>query len=313
MKAKIFSTLLFLLGIQLQAQKGTFSHDNAAYADRVAGQAIAPDSLWDDPTAEWDSAALTFRLNFPFIADGYNLDTFWVGDGYITSVDESFGVGNFSDLVDKGLGGQAGPKSKITIHRIGTAPNRVVIIQWANHGFYGDFDLRGQCKDSGHMQLWIYETGKKIEMRFGSSFITDFSSTMADYTIMGYYVSDGISASGIVLEGNPNNPTVSFDLSNPTGLTGYPASGKRYTIAFGSGVGTKTIANAVNEPWYAAGNLYFRGEASVSYTLTDAAGRQVKAGTMRNGEPVAHGLKPGIYTMQVAGKLGRTVQKILVE
>jgi len=313
MKATIFSALLMFLGIQLQAQPSTFSHDNVAYADRAAGRTIAPDSLWDDPTAEWDSATVTFRLNFSFMADGYNLDTFLLGDGYITSVDESFGVGNFSDLVDKGLGGRAGPKSKITIHRIGTAPNRVVIIQWANHGFFGDFDLRGQCKDSGHMQLWIYETGSKIEMRFGESYFMDFASTMADYTFMGFYVTDGISSSGISLEGNPGNPTIATDLSNSTGLTGYPANGKRYTITFGSGVGTKTIASAGNKPWYAAGNLYFRGETAVSYTLTDAAGRQVKAGTARNGESVAQGLKPGIYALQVVGKSGRTAQKIVVE
>jgi hypothetical protein len=313
MKAILFSALVLLLGVSLKAQPGTFSHDNAAYADRVAGTAIAPDSLWDDPTAEWDSATLTYRLNFPFLVEGFNLDTFLVGDGYITSVDESFGIGNFSDLVDKGLGGQNGPKTKITLHRIGTAPNRVVIIQWANHGFYGDFDLRGQCKDSGHMQLWIYETGKKVEMRFGKSYFMDFSSTMADYTLMGYYVTDGISFNGISLEGNPNNPTISSDLSNSTGLLAYPAEGKRYTIIFGSGVGTKSLAKSGNTVWYASGSLYFRQEASVNYALTDAAGRQVKAGTARNGEPVTQGIKPGIYVLQVEGKTGSTTQKIVVE
>lgn len=313
MKNKIFSALAFLLAMQLQAQPGTFSHDNVAYADRAAGSAIAPDSLWDDPTAEWDSAILTFRLNFPFMADGYNLDTFLIGDGYITSVDESFGIGNFSDLVDKGLGRQNGPKSKITLHRIGTAPNRVVIIQWANHGFFGDFDLRGQCTDSGHMQLWIYETGNKVEMRFGNSYFMDFASTMADYTLMGYYVTDGISFNGISLEGNPNNPTFSSDLSNSTGLTGYPESGKRYTITFGSGVGSKAIAAAGNTPWYANGSLYFRKQTSMNYTLTDAAGRQVKTGMASNAERIAEGLKPGVYALQVLDQSGRTHLKIVVE
>lgn len=313
MKNTIFSALFFLLAFQLRAQPGTFSHDNAAYSNSTGGQAIAPDSLWDDPTGEWDSAILTHRLNFTFMADGYNLDTFLLGDGYITSVDESFGVGNFSDLVDKGLGGRSGPKSKITIHRIGTAPNRVVIIQWANHGFYGDFDLRGQCTDSGHMQLWIYETGNKVEMRFGNSYFMDFASTMADYTLMGYYVTDGISFNGISLEGNPNNPTFSADIANSAGLTAYPPNGKRYTITFGSGVGSKNISKAVNTPWYANGSLYFRQQTSVNYTLTDAAGRLVKSGTASNGERIVDGLKPGVYALQVLGQSGRTHLKIVVE
>ncbi|MFN4914543.1 MAG: T9SS type A sorting domain-containing protein [Sphingomonadales bacterium] len=313
MKNTIFSALFFLLVSQLQAQTGTFSHDNSAYADRAAGRAIAPDSLWDDPTAEWDSATVTHRLNFPFYAEGYNLDTFLIGDGYINSVDETFGIGNFSDLVDKGLGRQNGPKSKITISRIGTAPNRVVVIQWANHGFYGDFDLRGQCTDSGHMQLWIYETGKKIELRFGNSYFMDFASTMADFTLLGYYVTDGISFNGISLEGNPNSPSLGTDITNSIGLTAYPSSGKRYTFTFDGSAGAKAVGKAGNNPWYAAGSLYFRQESSVNYTLTDAAGRLVKTGTASNGERIAHGLKPGVYALQVLGKSGRTNLKIVVE
>jgi hypothetical protein len=163
------------------------------------------------------------------------------------------------------------------------------------------------------MQLWIYETGKKMEMRFGKSYFMDFSSTMADYTLMGYYVTDGNSFNGISLEGNPNNPTISSDLSNSTGLLGYPSDGKRYTINFGGGVGAKSLAKASNNVWYASGSLYFRHETSVNYALTDAAGRQVKAGTARNGEPVARGIKPGIYVLQVDGKTGRSTQKIVVE
>lgn len=313
MKSTFFSALFVLLALQLQAQPGTFSHDNAAYTNSTGGQAIAPDSLWDDPTSEWDSAILTKRLNFTFMADGFNLDTFLIGDGYITSFDGNFAVGNFSDLVDKGLGGNKGPKSKITLQRIGTAPNRIVIVQWANHGFFGDFDLRGKCTDSGHMQLWIYETGNKIELRFGKSYFMDFASTMAGYTLVGYYVTDGISFNGISLEGNPNNPTFSADIANSGGLTNYPPNGKRYTFTFGSGVGSKTIAAAGNAPWYANGSLYFRQLTPVNYKLTDASGRQVKSSTASNGERIVDGLKPGVYALQVLGQNGRTHLKIVVE
>ncbi len=313
MKNLIIAALGFLMAAQLQGQKGTFTHDNVAYADRVRGQAIAPDSLWDAPTSEWDSATVTYRLNFPFKAEGYNLDTFLIGDGYISSVNEFFIIGNLSDLVDKGLGGMRGPRSPITLHRLGAAPNRVVVIQWANHGFYGDFDLRGKCTDSGHMQLWIYESGGKIEMRFGTSFFTDFSSTMADYTLMGYFVTDGLTYDGISLEGNPNNPTFSADISNSAGLLAYPPSGKRYTITFGGTTGTKQLFGAGDKPWYANGSLYFKQESSVNYTLTDAAGRQVKSGVAANGDRVADGLKSGVYSLQVAGENGHARLKVVVE
>jgi hypothetical protein len=313
MKALIFSVFTSVLTLTVNAQTGIFSHDNVPYTNQINGRALAPDSVWDDPIFEWAPSILTHRLNFPFYAEGFNLDTFLIGDGYITNLDSSIEIGNFSDLMDKGYGGRTGPKSKITLHRLGAAPNRIVVIQWANHGFYGDFDLNGQCKDSGHMQLWIYETGKKIEIHFGKSYIADFANTMADYTLMGYSVSDGVSYSGITLEGNPNNPSLGSDIDNSLGLTSYPANGKRYTFTFSGTAGTRTFLKKGTNFWYTGGVLCFRGEKTISYILFDAAGRQVKNGTATNGDRISQGLKPGVYVLQVFGKSGRSIQKIVVE
>jgi hypothetical protein len=296
-----------------KAQNVSFAHSNDAYRFRVAGDAIENDSIWDDPSSEWDISLLTKRLNFPFYAEGFNLDTFLVEDGYITNADGSFAIGNFSDLVDKGSGGMTGAKSPISLHRIGTAPNRVVIVQWANHGFYGDLDLRGQCTDSGHMQLWIYETGNKIEMKFGNSYIRDFSSTMADYTLMGYYTTDGLTYAGMSLEGNPANPTSSTDLTNSTGLVGYPSAGKVYSWVFGRGVGTRKLGLQNPGFWFANGCIYFKEQGYNDYAMMDMSGKLIKQGKANSGMEIANGIAPGVYMLRSGNTPNQQLLKVVVE
>ncbi len=299
----------------LKAQGAKFTHDTASYANRLrGGEAIANDSIWDTPIDEWDSSLYTKRLNFPFYALGFNLDTFQLVDGYISSADGNFSVGNFSDLVDKSFGSTNGAKSPISLHRFGTTPNRIVMIQWANHGFYGDFDLRGQCTDSGSMQMWIYETGNKIELRFGKNYINDFTSTMADYTLMGYVIVDGVSYTGMVLEGNPNRPTTNTtDLNASTGLLAYPPSGKRYTWVFDATSSLKKPAQKAGlKIWYSQGLLYMKGNETGTYELYDGAGKCVEKGIAQNRSAVGQTVKPGLYLLRVNTPAGIAAVRISV-
>lgn len=302
---KVTSFVVFAASIWANAsfsQGAKFTHDTAAYANRLrGGQAIANDSIWDTPSEEWDSTLFIQRLNFPFNAMGYSLDTFILDDGFISSADGNFSVGNFSDLVDKGLGGRGGAKSPVSLHRFGAAPNRIVMIQWANHGFYGDFDLRGACTDSGSMQMWIYETGGKIELRFGANYIRDFASSMADYTFMGFAAIDGANYTGMVLEGNPNRPTArteNIDMS--TGLQAYPPASKRYTWTFDATSSLKkTTQHSGLKMWYSNGILYLKGKESGTYALYDGAGKLVETGTAIDGAEVGKFAKSGVYLLKV--------------
>lgn len=316
-RVAVLAALLFFMPVadSLKAQGAQFTHDTVAYANRLrGGEAIANDSIWDTPSDEWDTLLYTKRLNFPFYAMGYNLDTFLLEDGYISSTDGNFSVGNFSDLVDKGLGGRGGAKSPISLHRFGSAPNRIVMLQWANHGFYGDFDLRGQCSDSGNMQMWIYETGGKIELRFGKNYIRDFASSMADFTFIGYSVIDGPSFTGMVLEGNPNRPsTRTTDLDQSVGLIAYPPQSKRYTWTFDASSGVKkTEKQSGLKVWYSQGLIYMKGNETGTYELYDGAGKCVEKGIAQNRASVGQTVKPGLYLLRVNTADGSAAVRISV-
>jgi hypothetical protein len=307
--------LLWLMAGSAVAQEVKFNHDTAVYSNRIrGGEAVANDSLWDDPSDEWDSSLYTKRLFFPFYAMGCNLDTFILEDGNILSTDGNFGVGNFSDLVDKGFGGRAGAKSPISLHRFGSAPNRVVMIQWANHGFYGDFDVRGKCTDSGNMQMWIYESGGKIELRFGKNYIRNFASTLADLTVFGCFAADFSGIRGLTLEGNPNRPTPNTtDIVSSTGLLGYPQENKRYIFTFDQNVSVKRgVKTGDLKLWYNGGRLFMKGNETGTYELFDGAGKCVEIGMVRNGSDLGNTVKNGIYLLKVKTGSGTGVLRISV-
>lgn len=309
---KITAIFIIVFTVHFCAAQGVaFSHDTIAYTRIAGGQALAPDSVWDEPVDEWRRVDKVRRLNFTFKAFGVNIDTFMVADGYISSMDGSIFIGNVSDLCDRGFGGTT-PRSPITIHRMGTSPNRIVVLQWSNHGFYADFDVNGTCKDSGNMQLWIYETGNKIELRFGKSGFADYASTMDGFTMFVAGMDNGVNQYGIALTGDGNNPdTVQVGGTEPQMLS-YPAAGKRYTFNFNVPLtGIKKIQIKQDPIWCTGNTIYAAGQQPFTYSVLNSMAQPVCTGEASDGSAELKNMAPGIYFLD-AKVNGNIVRKKIV-
>ncbi len=210
----LFLTCLYGLG--LSAQSYSFSKTAEAYTPLSSPTVLAAD--------DWSEFFVGIKLPFAFKYWGATMkDSVFVDDFGGISMDSNnndeilfFG----EDLQSRGAG-----KSVIAYKTTGTAPNRILKIEYKNVGF--DLDVP-DLKDSMNVQCWIYEGSDVIEFRYGPGKVK--SST---WSTGGPFVGiiDTAMTNLILLQNNPSNPTVNKDGSgSANGLTGKPASGTVYRI-----------------------------------------------------------------------------------
>ncbi len=252
MKKGIFSAILFLLTTAGFSQN--FSFGTAAYTNLV-GSTKLTDSIWDN-YATLPENQQKVALGFTFDAFFNPFDTIYLDEGGIWSYDYNVYVGLFENLCDRGLGGIR-PKSPVSVLKIGGAGNRIVKIQWRNFGFKGDYNRAKTLTDSGNIQLWIYENPQKIELRFGPSVIAHFRSDFPLGPIVNCSFDDGSgSEDGLVVKGNPANPTTSaYTSANEDTLTGFPTNGQMYIFNFTTANTSNLVLGKLNY-WVANNNIY---------------------------------------------------------
>ncbi len=292
----------------LKAQLPVFSKSTSTYAHLTGATRIAKDSVWDD-FENWRLPLQKIPLGFTFHAFGHNIDTFLLRDGAVMvnfgNSDTVIYIGsdfNANDFCDKGYGTK-NPKSPIWWKREGSAGDRILKLEWQNFGFYEDFNKNGTLTDSGNLQMWIYENGNKVEMRFGQSRIANFSKTFpskagfvcAKYDQMG-------RTSGFVLDGTASNPTSkAYADTSAHGVTSWPANGQIYTFSFIGAVGVKPLANS-NGYYFSNGNIIARlPQIQSQIEIYSTEGKLVYSGSFSSQILNVAPLKTGIYTAKITG------------
>jgi len=124
----------------------------------------------------------------------------------------------FSDFDDRGWWIGDGETPMTTIHYLteGEIGNRIFKIEWNNVGF---FDSVGEGDDFVNFQVWLYESDYRIEIHFGSNFITDTNDEDTWFNFDGplmawiYYTDCELTADEpdmLLVTGNENTPNHQF-------------------------------------------------------------------------------------------------------
>ncbi|MBS1569891.1 MAG: fibronectin type III domain-containing protein, partial [Bacteroidetes bacterium] len=88
------------------------------------------------------------------------------------------------------------PGAELRYETIGTAPNRVFVVQWRNYGFMGAPTADQQYFRRMDFQIRLYETTNKVEVRFGKCWRSNTASafqtglggkTSTEYKTFGFY------------------------------------------------------------------------------------------------------------------------------
>jgi hypothetical protein len=279
-------------------------YDNSSFSFLSGANSVNANLYWDDP-----EFSIPIGFTFRLFAD--TTDTLYIsgaiGKGGIltskpvlASTTKTAGiVASGSDLVDRSasLGTSVSPISSITS---GTAPNRILKIEWKNAGFYNAID-QGNLDDVTNFQVWIYEGSDIVEVRYGAGNYVSSALDLYDggpgawVGVFDSASSNGSARTHYYLTGNTNAPlldsisTIS-SLSVPPGMNGHPASGSiyRFTPAAGNPLSYQyQIEQSHSNMRYVQANsqliidLFF-GE--MGYSVFDMSGRMLCTGVLQNGQ-----------------------------
>ena len=176
---------------------------------------ILPGEVWDDPD-------YFIPIGFPFEAFGTVFDTLYnpgfVGVGFMDNIEFTgpallpYG----SDLIDRGAL-TATSQSQIFYKLDGTAPDRILKVEYRNAGFFDELSGLGVNDSYVNFQFWLYEGSNNMEVLFGDrEIVSDVHFT--DGTFVGFFDAYNFLdfVNGWHLSGTPEAPTVYFvDGSDP--------------------------------------------------------------------------------------------------
>jgi len=196
MKKQLFIWLSALIvqvtTLHAQVSDMIFSYQMGTYNEisggTVLGDASTDDQRFVDPTIPLGGTTNTgigLPIGFTFHFNGYDFDRFAINaNGWISlgtsSLTPSVDINSTSSYtpisstatntpsylrsriaaLGRNLGGQTG--SELSYLTIGTAPNRVLVVQWKNYRKYG------AAGDSYNFQIRLYETTNVVEIVYGT-------------------------------------------------------------------------------------------------------------------------------------------------
>lgn len=307
MKLKLIIAFLFLYTLSLHSQTVVTTTKPWDYLS--GGVVAAKDSVWDEPSY-FPVKEQLIKLGFTFKAFGKSMDSMWLDQGGVLSLDQEFWVGLWEDLCDKGFGGTK-PLSPIRIVNSGMAGDKKVEIEWRNFGFFGDFEKNGFCSDSGNIRLTIYEKSQSIDLWFGPSSITQPSVNFPKGIVIFTDRLDSTgNATGIDLKGDPSNPeVVPVNEVNHSTLNSWPANGTVYTFSYTPGMVEKTDVQKAG--YYSEGFLYFPVENNTVF-INDFQGKKLIE-FQCDKESKIPSLPTGNYIVTVKNNLGINSFKIQIQ
>ena len=295
MKKILLTSILFLGFISLsQAQYYDFDKTTETYSPIAGGTVVS----WDD----WDDTLITVEAPFDFEVCGVVIDSISFDDYsyYFLSNDEEIAE---MAVFGADLKSREGNTSPISHKVIGSAPNRVFVIQFENATTYNDQD----GEDSVNFQLQIHETTNIVEFHYGPSFVNNDADAPWDletgcWAGIIYYGGDR----GSFLSGSPANPTVNqVTLSNydEVSLTGHPLKDRVYVWTPRQFPVTVPAASAENTitayPNPFSNVLTVNTTSTIDFTLTDAQGKIITIFTVHQKyELNTSDLSQGVYFLR---------------
>ncbi|RYD59383.1 MAG: T9SS type A sorting domain-containing protein [Sphingobacteriales bacterium] len=190
---------------------------------------------------------------------------------------ESFGTEHSNGTYSYQISGQSG--------------NRIVKLQYRNVKF--DHDMSGA--DYANYQVWLYESDKTMEIRFGKSSVMNEEWS--------YYHNAGGPAIGMKnlwLKGACSSPVA--DTSSETRLTGTPENGQIFQffykpVGIGDVAVTKPEVSVYPNP--VTDRLFIKTTEKTDIVLTDISGRILLQTQMVDGSLDVRHLMPGIYLLHI--------------
>lgn len=300
MKVSTLFTLstLFIAGAA-KAQSPVFSKTAQQYNRLTGATQVMKDSVWDDP-GDWKPAERNIPLGFNFQAFNRSISTFTWADAAIEfrDGDTVIKIGMEADFCDYGFGTN-NALSKLYRKTDGTAPNRIVKIEFRKAGFWDEWALDGSCKDSADLQIWIYENLAKVELRFGPRSVANFSNIFPSKLGVTCARYDGSGGSaGLILDGDPINPvTYSFGDTGTRGLTGWPVANQVYIFDFGI-ASVKPVSTAMPRIWTSGNTIFAPDFNGTVLELRGMDGRLLSSGKVEEGVlNTGKNLPAGIYIL----------------
>lgn len=218
----LFSARADLSGYAFTVASGTYSE--------ISGGTVLGSGGVDDVTYTGQSIGFTFNFN------GVNYTTISVNtNGFIWFGSTSFGtyvpnpISNSSTYTNSGVVSALGDDLKgdnssgeLRMQTIGSAPNRVCVIQWKNFRRYYQNNIY-------NFQIRLYETSNKIEIHYGSFSFTTSTWYTKEVGLRGVTNSD-FNNLYIPTGGSWSNPQQGSSASDQCYLNNsqYPASGTIY-------------------------------------------------------------------------------------
>lgn len=320
-KRTLFTAALFAATFA-SAQDYTFSVLNQPYQELVGATSLTQGQVWDDPS-------LVIPIGFDFEYFNTHEDTIYIENGLgadlefmspISGVYRILGATD-EDIIDRGYT-TGDSDSDISYKLEGTAPNRILKIQWKNVGFYYDYDDDGVCQDFANFQVWLFETSMKVEYHYGLWSVTQpqISLEFGNGPIVLFldeYDGNAGTVNGLYeLWGSSANPTINTDgnLMFANSLQDIPANGTVYRFSknyVGLNEMTKTSKNLEVYPNPASAEFKVNAQIE-TVVLTDMNGKTWFL-SLSNGAYSLEGIPAGVYIVEAKGKEGVYRQKLIVQ
>lgn len=286
MKKIILLTFVLCFSNSIKAQNiYYFEVANEPYVSlNQQGVVLSEDNIWDEPQ-------FAIPLGFEFFFFDLKIDTLFTGDGigaflhnkprpeFVDSNSDRFIVPYETDLQDRGALDNLSSQSPITFRWEGFPGQRIFKLEWQNAGFFDERDELGTMNDFVNIQVWIYEETSVIEFRYGASQITNPEVNFFGLNGPTIGIMSAVLSLPIVLIGDPENPNLTNDLSEPTGLDSTPPNGTVYRFVPDLETVNPISSNSKIEPNFSilynksAQNLYINTKQPQTLKLYNIAGQ----------------------------------------
>ncbi len=211
---------MLITGSVLAQANYTLSHSSSSYQELSGATAI-------DAGTDWVNTKYKVPVGFSFNHKGCTADSIYVGTNGLFGFDKK-GDYAFAAFLN------------MLVCRKDSAGNALSSISYSTSGSQGSRILKIQFKDCGmgsqsgddrlSFQVWLYETDGKIELRMGSSVLSEGAEEPTLF--IGQIDNTGKSVPMSGLTGSPSSAQLQ-DIdpeSNPPHMTSLPAEGTIYTF-----------------------------------------------------------------------------------
>lgn len=226
MAKKLFSlavlALCGLLNTAAYAQATTYNlaQSSASYQELSGATTL-------NTGAEWVNSRYKVPVGFNFSHKGKTYDSLYIGTHGLTVFDKSgtYAFAAFLSMLDCRKDSAGNALSSISYQTSGSQGSRILKVEYKNCGI-----IMMPATDQVNFQVWLYEASGKIELRMGSSSISEGLSVPA--LLIGVIDNSGHNSPVNGLNGSPSAPQLNElnPETDPPHLTGIPAAGTIYSF-----------------------------------------------------------------------------------